>query len=95
MIDTRRIYELMTGQVVESDISEEERAVIKDEFADGERCAAIYEQIYHEKRNLCERLQEDEITEVENMITDMFEITRILALQMYEYGRMRLDERTV
>ena len=29
------------------------------------------------------------------MITDMFEITRILALQMYEYGRMRLDERTV
>ena len=35
MIDTRRIYELMTGQVVESDISEGERAVIKDEFADG------------------------------------------------------------
>ena len=95
MMDKERIYDLMTGQVMKDVILVAERAAIKDEFGDGERCAVLYEQVYLEKRNLCERLQENEVAEVESIITDMFEMTRILALQMYEYGRMRLDERTV
>lgn len=82
------IYDLMTGQVVQDGDPAAEQNVIKDEFADGERCAALYEQVYLSNRNLCERLQENEVTEVENIITDMFEITRILALKMYEYGKM-------
>lgn len=82
------IYDLMTGQVIQEQVSAAGYNVIKDEFAEGERCAALYEQVYLSKRNLCERLKENEVTEVENIITDMFEITRILALQMYEYGKM-------
>lgn len=62
--------------------------MIKDEFAEEERCTILYEHVYLSNQNLCERLQENEVIDVENIITDMFKTTRILALKMYEYRKI-------
>ena len=60
---------------------------IEDEFAEGKECCLLYESVYQAGRNLCERLGEDEESDVETILNGMERITRLVSLKMYEYGR--------
>lgn len=61
--------------------------VIEDEFAEGKECCLLYEGVYQVGRNLCERLGEDEDSDVETILNGMERIIRLVSLKMYEYGR--------
>lgn len=86
-----KIYELVCGYVDESCMIKEELA-IKNEFAEGTECYQLYEQVYQANQKICERLEEDECQEVEIIINNMFDIMRIIALRMYDYGKGICDE---
>ena len=62
-------------------------AAIEDEFAKGKECCLLYEGVYQAGRNLCERLGEDEDSDVEIILNGMERINRLVSLKMYEYGR--------
>lgn len=47
----------------------------------------MYEGVYQAGRNLCERLGEDEDSDVEIILNGMERINRLVSLKMYEYGR--------
>ena len=82
-----QIYDMMNGFLVEGALSMPEGIVIEDEFAEGKECCLLYEGVYQAKRNLCERLGEDEDRDVEAILSGMERIARLLSLKMYEYGR--------
>lgn len=65
----------------------QEGAAIEDEFAEGKECCLLYESVYQAGQNLCERLGEDEDSDVETILNGMERITRLVSLKMYEYGR--------
>ena len=82
-----QIYDKMNGFLAEGMISAPEGIVIDDEFAEGKECCLLYEGVYQARRNLCERLGEDEDSDVEIILSGMERIARLLSLKMYEYGR--------
>ena len=82
-----QIYDKMNGFLVEDMLSAPEGIAIDDEFAEGKECCLLYEGVYQARRNLCERLGEDEDRDVETILSGMERIARLLSLKMYEYGR--------
>ena len=82
-----QIFEKMNGFLAEGSHSLPEQADIEDEFAEGKECCLLYEGVYQAGRNLCERLGEDEDSDVETILNGMERITRLVSLKMYEYGR--------
>ena len=82
-----QIYDKMNGFLAEGMISAPEGIGIDDEFAEGKECCMLYEGVYQARRNLCERLGEDEDSDVEIILSGMERIARLLSLKMYEYGR--------
>ena len=81
------IYDKMNGFLTDGMPSLPEGAVIEDEFAEGKECCLLYEGVYKAERNLCERLGEDEDSDVETILNGMERITRLVSMKMYEYGR--------
>ncbi len=81
------IYDKMNGFLSEGMSSLQGGAAIEDEFAEGKECCLLYEGVYQAGRNLCERLGEDEDSDVETILNGMERITRLVSLKMYEYGR--------
>ena len=82
-----QIYDKMNGFLTEETLSVPEGTVIEDEFAEGKECSLLYEGVYKAGRNLCERLGEDEDSDVEAILSGMERIARLLSMKMYEYGR--------
>ena len=82
-----QIYDKMNGFLTEETLSVPERTVIEDEFAEGKECCLLYEGVYKAGRNRCERLGEDEDSDVEAILNGMERIARLLSMKMYEYGR--------
>ncbi len=82
-----QIYDKMNGFLTEETLSVPEGTVIEDEFAEGKECCLLYEGVYKAGRNLCERLGEDEDSDVEAILNGMERIARLLSMKMYEYGR--------
>ena len=82
-----QIYDKMNGFLTEATLSVPEGTVIEDEFAEGKECCLLYEGVYKAGRNLCERLGEDEDSDVEAILSGMERIARLLSMKMYEYGR--------
>ena len=82
-----QIYDKMNGFLTEETLSVPEGTVIEDEFAEGKECCLLYEGVYKAGRNLCERLGEDEDSDVEAILSGMERIARLLSMKMYEYGR--------
>lgn len=82
-----QIYDKMNGFLTEETLSVPEGTVIEDEFAEGKECGLLYEGVYKAGRNLCERLGEDEDSDVEAILNGMERIARLLSMKMYEYGR--------
>lgn len=81
------IYDKMNGFLTDGMPFLPEGAVIEDEFAEGRECYLLYEGVYQAGRNLCERLGEDEDSDVETILNGMEKIARLLAMKMFEYGR--------
>ena len=81
------IYDKMNGFLTDGLPSLAEGTVVEDEFAEGKECCLLYEGVYQAGRNLCERLGEDEDSDVETILNGMERITRLVSLKMYEYGR--------
>lgn len=82
-----QIYDKMNGFLTEETLSVPEGTVIENEFAEGKECCLLYEGVYKAGRNLCERLGEDEDSDVEAILNGMERIARLLSMKMYEYGR--------
>ncbi len=82
-----QIYDKMNGFLTEETLSVPEGTVIEDEFAEGKECCLLYEGVYKAGRNPCERLGEDEDSDVEAILNGMERIARLLSMKMYEYGR--------
>ncbi len=82
-----QIYDKINGFLTEETLSVPEGTVIEDEFAEGKECCLLYEGVYKAGRNLCERLGEDEDSDVEAILNGMEKIARLLSMKMYEYGR--------
>ena len=82
-----QIHDKMNGFLTEETLSVPEGTVIEDEFAEGKECCLLYEGVYKAGRNLCERLGEDEDSDVEAILNGMERIARLLSMKMYEYGR--------
>ncbi len=86
------IYDKMNGFLTEGMYSLQEGAAIEDEFAEVKECCLLYEGVYQAGRNLCERLEEDEDSDVETILNGMERISRPLSMKMYEYdGQERGD----
>ena len=86
------IYDKMNGFLTEGMYSLQEGVAIEDEFAEGKECCLLYEGVYQAGRNLCERLGEDEDSDVETILNGMERISRPLSMKMYEYdGQERGD----
>lgn len=81
------IYNKMNGFLTDGLPSLAEGTVVEDEFAEGKECCLLYEGVYQAGRNLCERLGEDEDSDVEIILNGMERINRLVSLRMYEYGR--------
>ena len=80
-MDAEHIYETLLGERLDPVPG------IENAFADGTRCAELYEEIYHANMRLCERLGAEENPDVELLINHFFEITRELSIQMFRYGQ--------
>lgn len=60
---------------------------VENAFAEGKRCALLYEQVYEANIRLCKRLgKADEDDDVELLIGNLFEIQKILCEKMFFYG---------
>lgn len=79
------IYDKMNGFLAEGMVSMPEG--IENEFAEGKECCLLYDGVYQAGRNLCERLGEDEDSDVETILNGMERIARLVSMKMYEYGR--------
>lgn len=79
------IYDKMNGFLAEGMVSMSEG--IENEFAEGKECCLLYDGVYQAGRNLCERLGEDEDSDVETILNGMERIARLVSMKMYEYGR--------
>ena len=87
-----QIFDKMNGFLTEGLHSLPESCAIEDEFAEGKECCLLYEGVYQAGRNLCERLGEDEDSDVETILNGMERISRPLSMKMYEYdGQERGD----
>ena len=86
-----QIFEKMNGFLAEGSHSLQGGTAIEDEFAEGKECCLLYEGVYQAGRNLCERLGEDEDSDVETILNGMERITRLVSLKMYEYGRCKAE----
>ncbi|MBO5032241.1 MAG: hypothetical protein J6C19_08345 [Lachnospiraceae bacterium] len=82
------IYQVMNGEIDLDDISLPEEIHVTDEFSDGRTCGMLYERVYNAKIRLNERLEKDEDSDVEEIISCMSSISKIMAMKMYQYGML-------
>ena len=83
------IYELMTGLYDLEQVQFPESKLVENEYKDGKPCSELYSRVYDANVRLCERLGVEEDADVDIIIDSMNEITRILAMKMYDYGTNR------
>jgi plasmid maintenance system antidote protein VapI len=55
----------------------------------------LYQEVFDANRRLCERLGVDEDKDIEHLINNMQDITKILAMKMFDYGMQVQQEATV
>ena len=77
------VYESLAGTV-----SEEYRVQgVENLFAANSECDRLYAEIYNANCKLCRRLRVAEDPDVETIINNFWEISRLLGIKMYEYGQ--------
>lgn len=83
-----QIYEAANGMYVNAEDYVVAGIQIEDEFAEGKNCSKYYEYVYNAKQRLNDRLKTDEDIDVEIIISRMDDITREIAMKMFDYGVM-------
>lgn len=83
-----RIYELASGYFTEEVNHVVDEVEIQDEFREGSTCSRLYEKITELEKKLCEKLQADEVRDLERIIDCMEDITKKIAMRMYDYGAL-------
>lgn len=82
------IYDMMNGFLAgDALMLPKEDIVITDEFQEGMYCYKQYEQVYHAKISIEDRLMMDEDVDAETIIDEMNDIIRYLAMEMYDCGK--------
>ena len=76
------IYDLLTGETMPQ-IGD---PIVENMFADGRTCEQLYSQVYEANLRLCERLGVQEDQDVELMINNLLQISRLLGKKMFAYG---------
>lgn len=82
------IYNIINGFWDLNAVSIPENMDLTDEFAEGTECCKLIDKVYQAKKNICEKLREDENVDIEIIFDGMEEIMRIISLKMYEYGKV-------
>ena len=80
-MDVTHIYETMLGERVDP------HPGIRNAFADGGKCARLYDEIYEAVQRLSDRLRTEEDPDIETILNNFWEIDRELCLRMYRYGQ--------
>ncbi|MGN0341440.1 MAG: hypothetical protein ACI4DO_01485 [Roseburia sp.] len=80
------IYQIMNGDMEADQLSMPGDISIVDEFADGRECGKLYDRVYAAKLRLEEKLDSDQNRDLEEIISCMNQISKILALKMFDYG---------
>lgn len=80
------IYDLMAGYYDLDRVQFPECKIVEDEFVEGKPCEELYRQVYEARVRLCERLGVDEDKDIQTIINCMDDISRILAMKMFDYG---------
>ena len=80
-MDVTHIYESMLGERVDP------YPGITNAFADGEKCARLYSEIYEAVQRISDRLGVEEDPDVEIILDNFWEIDRELCQRMYRYGQ--------
>lgn len=81
-----KIYQIMNGDLTETETLQIGDLLVGNEFADGKECGELYSEVYRANRNLCSRLKTEEDRDVELIIGNMFKIAKNLAMKMYDCG---------
>lgn len=80
------IYNMMNGFYDCDSICIPPNLVIIDEFSEGKECSRLLDKIYHARIHLSQKLGSEEDADVETIINSMNQITKILAMKMFDYG---------
>ncbi len=80
------LYSTMTGEIDEERFYLNYGGVVQNEFVAGSFCDTAYEKIFSANQRLCNRLGVQTDKDLEEIITNMFAISKHLALKMYDYG---------
>ena len=80
-MEVTHIYESMLGEQVDP------HPGIPNAFADGEKCALLYSEIYVAVQSLSDRLGGEEDPDVESILDNFWEIDREPCQRMYRYGQ--------
>lgn len=91
-MNKEQIYDILNGYYEPENAFLCGKLAVEDEFEGEKECALLYSKVYQARMHLAEKLGKDEDVDVEEIVNGMSEIGRILALKMYEYGRL---ERTL
>ena len=83
------IYDLMIGLYDLELVDFPESKIVEDEFEEDKPCSELYGHVCDANKRLCERLGVQEDKDVDIIINCMFDISRILAMKMYDYGMKR------
>lgn len=87
-MDKEIIYQIMNGYI-DSNVKEfTKEIVIEDEFANGKECEQLYNQVYQAKLRLEKKLGEYDNKDVELIISYMSNISEILSMKIYDYGKI-------
>lgn len=82
------IFDLMSGSLDLDCCPVKESEYVENEFSEGSFCESMYDEVYRANCRLCERLGVEEDKDVEKIIGNLIDISRHLALKMYDYGAL-------
>ena len=81
------VYDLMNGYYNRESVVLPLHVDIEDEFEKGKKCDVLLDRVYRARMHLAKKLGHQEDEDVETIIDCMNEITKILCMKMYDYGK--------
>jgi hypothetical protein len=87
-MDKNMVYQIINGEINMDMVDIPTDMEIEDEFAEGKKCARLYDEVYEAKQRILRKLRTDDDADIETIIRNMGIISEILALKMYDYGEM-------
>lgn len=80
------IYDLMNGSRDLKKYPVPESEYVKNEFEHNKFCNQAYEEVYNANQRICRRLNVEEDTDVECIISNLLDIESYLCMKMYDYA---------